>query len=43
MELYVQVDEDCPPEHRTRHLEDAIDEARILIGEVTTKMKRMPT
>jgi hypothetical protein len=43
MELYVQVDEDCPHEYRTKHLHDAIEEARCLIDEMVTKMKRMPT
>jgi len=43
MELYVQVDEDCLHEFRTRHLHDAIEEARCLIDETIQLTKRLPT
>lgn len=39
MELVSQVDEDCPHEYRTRHLEETLLDAIDLINEVHEKAK----
>jgi hypothetical protein len=38
--LAEQADEDCPPEHRTRHFTDAIEQAHTVIRTVTAECPR---
>jgi hypothetical protein len=41
LELLTQVREDCPQEYRTRHLEDAMQDANDLIIDTQVKQGRM--
>ena len=43
MVLTQQVNEDCPHEYRTRHLEDALWEAKDLINKMYDIAKTLPT
>ena len=43
MEMLSQVDEDCPQEYRTTHLQTAMQDAQELIDEELAKMKGLPT
>jgi hypothetical protein len=38
MQLAMQADEDCPPESRTRHFSDALEEAYTAIAESTGRV-----
>jgi len=41
--LVGQVDEDCPQEYRTRHLKEALEEAKDLLNEMNEKAKGLST